>query len=213
MDIMIVDGKSTKFHKVSIPDLISIQCHELTKILTMTVEQTIKADNEFKAKFKDDKLIAVFSCSSYYWQKIMEAIRSCHSQFGLMHLDLLEEVANKMESGTIARYGSIDSNDFVKHSLDDFRYAINRLRDFFAGGEMNGRDAAVFSRELDSQRKSLEEAAREIDDTFCHDAEGNPLPWAPPKPDPNIMGVTINLVRRQSEDVVDSSPIEQVSQG
>lgn len=124
MDLMIVDGTNTKFHTVSIPDLVFNQCLELEKIINTIADSAIKDDIAFKETFKNDNLLEALNCSSYYWQKIMEAIRSSHVEFGIMHLDLLENIANEIESAVVARYGSIDSNEFATHNLANFRYDL-----------------------------------------------------------------------------------------
>jgi len=163
------------FRNISVIDLIKEQREYLSKILIKKVINALKGEEKaHKERFKMEKLEDVFpETFSYYIEKIFENIGKLeHAKFGLMQVELVQEVMDKLKESLQKRGIEIDTYDSIKYLYELLEYPITELELYFdklivkEKPRINDKTAYIFAYFIREQLSQLKEIAKEIDNEY-----------------------------------------------
>jgi hypothetical protein len=167
-------NNKTTFKDISVIALIEEQRKYLSEILKKVINVLKAEEKAHKERFKMEKLEAVFPDTfSYYIEKIFENIgKSEHAQLGLMHVELVKEVMDKLKESLRKRGIEIDTYDSIKYLYELLEYPITELKLYFdrliakEEPRINDKTAHIFAYFIREQLSELKEIAKEIDDEY-----------------------------------------------
>ena len=167
-------NNKTTFRDISVIDLINEQRKYLSEILKKVINVLTAEEKAHKEKFKIEKLEAVFPATfSYYIEKIFENVgKSEHAQLGLMHVELVKEVMDKLKESLQKRGIEIDTYDSIKYLYELLEYPITELKLYFdrliakTEPRINDKTAYIFAYFIREQLSELKEIAKELDDEY-----------------------------------------------
>ena len=167
-------NNKTTFKDISVIDLIEEQRKYLSEILKKVINVLKAEERAHKEGFKMEKLEAVFPDTfSYYIEKIFENIgKSEHAQLGLMHVESVKEVMDKLKESLQKRGVEIDTYDSIKYLYELLEYPITELKLYFdmliakKEPRINDKTAYIFAYFIREQLSELKEIAKEIDDEY-----------------------------------------------
>jgi len=163
------------FRNISVIDLIKEQREYLSKILIKKVINILKVEEKaHKEKFKMEKLEDVFPDTfSYYIEKIFENIGKLeHAKFGLMQVELVKGVINKLKEFLQKRGIEIDTYVSIKYLYELLEYPITELEIYFdrlmakKEPKINDKTAYIFAYFIREHLFQLKEIAKEIDNEY-----------------------------------------------
>jgi hypothetical protein len=168
------DGKT--FQYVPVRELIEKQRVELARILSEIVEDLRAEEEVHRARFREVKLMAMFSQVSYAFEKIFEEIRGDSarvlSSWAVEHLrKSLDEFGALLK----ARGLNVDSYDSIEYLYNQIDHPLTELTKFVKNEPseiLSSKSAVVFAEALRLYFDELQQVASEIDQEY----------EAPPKP-------------------------------
>jgi hypothetical protein len=185
------------FQYVPVRELIEKQRVEVTRILSEVVEDLRAQEEVHRARFREVKLMAVFSQVSYAFEKIFEEIRrnsaKVLSSWAVEHLrKSLDEFGLLLK----ARGLDVDSYDSIEYLYDQIEHALTELTKFVRNEQSeisSNKSAVVFAKALQSYFNELQQIAKEIDQEYA----SPPEPVVQPEHPDGHMVVTITAVGKQ----------------
>jgi hypothetical protein len=156
------------FLEIDLLSIIADQLNEIKKSYKMISEKLIEADRMHKEKHKNKLIVDIFHSSmGYLFSKVAEGIHTNGSNrtFGLSMLSSIEETYQQFENELKNRN---ELNDYIKYDLDEYKYAIERLKAYLSGSNynMNESDGRIFHFYLYKQHSHFVKIAEEIDEEY-----------------------------------------------
>ena len=186
------DGKT--FQYVPVRELIEKQRVEVARILSEVVEDLRAEEEVHRARFREVKLMAVFSQVSYAFEKIFEEIR--HDSARVLSSWAAEHLRKSLdEFGTLlkARGLNVDSYDSIEYLYNQIDHPLTELTKFVKNEPseiLSSESAVVFAEALRQYFDELQQIASEID----HEYEAPPKPVVlPERSDVHVLFTTPSI--------------------
>lgn len=162
-------GNTKAFNSVDIPELITIQRSILGKDLNNVIKTLTKEELEHRNKFKGKKLSEVFSVTSYWFEKIYEAIISENSPHVFIvggHVDSILKSVDEFKADLKER-GEPDEN--IADIYENIDYSLKHIKAYFHNNEdthLKKKDIYIFAYFARRQVRELESIAQDIDEKY-----------------------------------------------
>jgi hypothetical protein len=163
------DG-SVEFSSVSIRDLISKQRRAVKRILGQVVRALKEDEMAHRERFKDRRLLDIFSTTGYFLEKILMASHPNPS------VDLPEAKSSLAAIGDhIAQFkqaleerGILPAYDSTAYTLNELVYPLQRLTDYFDSTSVLDVEAAyIFAFFVRAKVGELQTIAKQIDEEYA----------------------------------------------
>jgi hypothetical protein len=183
------------FRYVPVRALISNQREETERILTEVATDLREQDENYRAKFRDVKLLATFNLAGYAFEKIFEGFRrdsaANMSPWGIGHL---QTVLNDFERLLEQRGISLDTYDTTEYLYKGIAHPLRELTKFISREPseiLSDNSATVFAEALQGNFDRLRSIAREIDEEYA--SEPNPIILPDEKSNTVVITTTMSL--------------------
>ena len=169
MEHSIDGGEEKAFGSVNIHDLIATQKSIFLKDLNDIIKTLKKEELDHRNKFKSKKLAAVFSVTSYWFEKIYDAIVSQNSPHVLIvgnHVDTILKSVDEFKAGLKER-GEPDEN--IADIYENIDYSLKHIKAYFHNDQdtyLQEKDIYIFAYFARRQVRELESIARDIDEEY-----------------------------------------------
>jgi hypothetical protein len=160
-----------KFSYVDVAGLIQKQSHELAGILSGVIKDMKAVDAKHKAKFRGDKLEAVFpNTLSYSFEKIYEHIRGGHlAVMGVWGIEEVSKTLAEYRRALEVRDIQIDTYDSIKYLYDLLSFPMDQFACYLRKENshiQNEKTARIFAFFIEKHVEELRVIAKEIDKDF-----------------------------------------------
>ena len=164
------DGEEEKvFGFVNVPDLIATQKSIFLKDLNDIIKTLKEEELEHRKKFKSKKLSAVFGFTSYWFEKIYDAIISENSPHVFIidgHVDAILKSVNEFKAGLKER-GEPDED--ITDIYENIDYSLKHIKAYFYNKKkthLHKKDVYIFAYFARRQVRELENIAQDIDEEY-----------------------------------------------
>ncbi len=162
------DGR-VEFSSVNIRELISTQRRAVKKILGRVVKALKEDEMAHREKFKDRRLLDIFSTTDYYLGQILMA---SHRNPGVelweakSSLAAIKDHISQFKQALEER-GVLPAYDSIAYTLNELVYPIQQLTEYFDGTSVLDVEAAyIFGFFVRAKVGELEAMAKEIDEEY-----------------------------------------------
>jgi hypothetical protein len=159
------DGSFSANH-VDLAQLVTKQNAAVLELLIHVCEQLRSEWLAHMEKYRQQKLASLLpNAWHYYISNVWKTLEDDGLSFGLMHVRLLLDAVDKIESSLVERHDETDTLDF---SMSRLKHAFSRLEQYFAGApaSFDSADAAVFLDFAADQLKTLEKRLEDLDQEY-----------------------------------------------
>jgi hypothetical protein len=156
----------------NIPDLIANQRYIFRKILNRVINTLRDKELEHRRKFKSKKLSSTFHITSYWFEKIYDAIFSEKSPHVFMvggHVDSILSSVNEFKSDLKER-GEPDDN--ISDIYENIDYSLNHIKAYFHNNKdthLQEKDVYIFAYFARRQVRELENIAQCLDEKYSQE--------------------------------------------
>ncbi|MYK24534.1 hypothetical protein F4054_20015 [Candidatus Poribacteria bacterium] len=153
----------------NIPDLIANQKYIFRKILNRVINTLRDEELEHRRKFKSKKLYSTFHITSYWFEKIYDAIFSEESPHALMvggHVNSILSSVNEFKADLKERE---EPDDNISDIYENINYSLEHIKKYFCSNEnthLQEKDVYIFAYFARRQVKELESIAQYLDEKY-----------------------------------------------
>lgn len=162
-----------KIHiSANIPDLIANQRYIIRKILNKVINSLRDEELKHRRKFKNKKLSNTFHITSYWFEKIYDAIsfeKSPHVFMVEGHVDSILSSVNEFKDDLKER-GEPDDN--ISDIYDNLDYSLEHIKAYFDNNKdtyLQEKDVYIFAYFARRQVRELESIAKYLDEEYSQE--------------------------------------------